>query len=131
MRPDGATFYLDASIYSRALRDALLAAGAHVEHAGGVVPHGTPDEAWLATVGAHGWIVLMRDQRIRYRPLEKAALKAAGVAAFVFTGGQATANETTAAVLGSLRKIVSISASERRPFLYTLTLSGQLRKESL
>ena len=35
------------------------------------VPRGTLDEVWLPFIGASGLIVITRDQRIRYRPVEK------------------------------------------------------------
>jgi len=92
------------------------------------IPFGTPDAAWLATAGTKGWIVLMRDQRIRHRTLEIQILKAARVGAFVLTAGQATARDTATAVLGQVNKIVNISRSERKPFLYTLGIGGVLSK---
>jgi hypothetical protein len=73
----------------------------------------------------------MRDQRIRYRKLEKEALKAYGVGAFVFTGGQATASQTAVAVLERLDKMRALAVSERRPFLYTFGLYGPLAKAKL
>jgi hypothetical protein len=113
------------------LLQALESAGVQVRRPGIDVPYDTPDEKWLARAGAEGWIVLMRDQRVRYRPLELQALREAGVAAFVFTAGQATAQQTADAVLRKLAAMVNISASERRPFLYTLSLRGTLSRVAL
>jgi hypothetical protein len=62
--------------------------------------------------------------RIRHRPLEIASLTAAGVAAFAFTAGQATAAETSSVVLRIAAKMIAISTSERRPFLFTFGRSG-------
>ena len=70
----------------------------------------------------------MRDQRVRHRELEIQALNAARVGAFVLTAGQATARDTAAVIVGRLQKIVNISRSERRPFLYTLSISGALSR---
>jgi len=84
-RLERAVFYLDESIYSRLLGEALEQAGVSVRRPGVDVPFGTADEAWLATAGAHGWIVLMRDQRVRHRALEIQALRNARVGAFVLT----------------------------------------------
>lgn len=95
------------------------------------VPYGTPDEEWLALAGKKAWIVLMRDQRVRYRPLELQALRDAGVGAFVLTAGQATAHQTADAILGKLKTLLNIVLSERRPFLYTLSLGGSLRRVPL
>lgn len=90
------------------------------------IPFGTPDAAWLETAGTHGWIVLMRDQRVRHRALEIQALAAARVGAFVLTAGQATARETASVISAKLIKLVNIARSERRPFLYTMGITGFL-----
>ncbi len=92
------------------------------------VPFGTPDAAWLATAGTEGWIVLMRDQRVRHRALEIQTLRDAKVGAFVLTAGQATARDTAVVLMAKLSKIVNISRSERKPFLYTLGVSGALSR---
>lgn len=61
----------------------------------------------------------MRDKRVRHRELEKDALYRGNVAAFVFTGGQASAEDTVSAVGRLLQKFVNIATSEPKPFLYT------------
>jgi hypothetical protein len=123
-RLDPAVFYLDESIYSQILSEELERVGVTVRRPRIDVPAGTPDATWLATAGAEGWIVLMRDQRIRYRALEIQSLNEAGVGAFVLTAGQATATATAVAILSKLQKILNIARSEPKPFLYTLGLSG-------
>jgi hypothetical protein len=52
----------------------------------------------------------------------------ANVGAFVLTAGQATARDTATAVVGKMEKIINISKSERKPFLYTLGISGALSR---
>ena len=128
-----AVFYLDESIYSHVLRDAMRAAGAAVRHVGDCVelPYGSSDEVWLTAVGTNGWIALMRDQKIRRRRLELASLKAAGIAAFAFTRGQATAHDTAAAVVPNLLKFANMAVSENHPFLYTFGYSGRLSRVNL
>jgi hypothetical protein len=36
------------------------------------------DRVWLQSVGEKGWVVLTKDQKLRYRPLEINALRARG-----------------------------------------------------
>jgi hypothetical protein len=43
------------------------------------------DEEWLSEVGRRQWVVLTKDERIRYREIERTALMNAGVRAFVLT----------------------------------------------
>jgi hypothetical protein len=40
------------------------------------------DTEWLRDAGENGWVVLMKDDKIRYRPAELEALTASGVRAF-------------------------------------------------
>ena len=70
----------------------------------------------------------MRDQRVKHRALEIQSLRDARVGAFVLTAGQATAQWTAVVILSNLMKIVNISRSERKPFLYTLGMSGARSK---
>jgi len=70
----------------------------------------------------------MRDQRVRYRTLEIQSLRDARVGAFVLTAGQATAQATAVVILAKLPKIVRIANSERKPFLYTLGITGALSR---
>lgn len=72
----------------------------------------------------------MRDQRVRHRPLELEALRAARVAAFVLTAGQASAQQSADIISSKLQKIVNISKSEPRPFVYTLS-AGAVNSMSL
>lgn len=109
----------------------MRAAGATVRHVGDAVPYGSQDEVWLDEIGRQGWIALMRDQAVRRRPLEREALRSARVAAFVFTGGQASAADTAAAVVPLLVKFANMAVSEPRPFLYTFGSSGSLSRVRL
>lgn len=125
---ESAVFYLDESIYSRNLYLALESVSASVCRPGIDIPFGTPDADWLRTAGEKKWIVLMRDQRVRHRPLEMEALRAARVGAFVLTAGQATAAETASVITQKLTKILNISNSERKPFLYTISITGAISR---
>lgn len=89
---------------------------------------GSTDEKWLAAIGQKQWLALMRDQNIRRRALERRALVAAGVGAFICTAGEATAVEVRVVVLAVLHKMINIAASESRPFIFTFGLGGRLRQ---
>lgn len=99
-----------------------------LKHAGGAIPFGATDDIWLNECGKNGWIVLTRDKHIRRRRLEREALKASGVAAFALTSGAATAAETANTIERLLQKLVNMSVSEPKPFLFTFGLSGRLTK---
>jgi hypothetical protein len=131
-RPEPApTFYVDESIFSKALVAQLAAAGIAFDRVGVTVPFGAPDDVWLSHCGKHSFLALTRDERIRYRALEKQALIEHGVACFTFTQGQATATQCAARIVALAPKMVAIAASQPRPFLYTFGLSRGLAKVTL
>jgi len=119
------TFFVDESLDSLSVVSALRDAGATVQRLTDRFPKGTPDEVWLAEAGRNGWVVLTRDKRIRYRQLERLALQAAKVRAFVFTGGNVTGEETGAILAGSLERITKIARVDSGPFIYHIGRSGR------
>ena len=126
--PERLTVFLDESLDSDSIAEALAAAGAVVERLTRHLPKGAADSTWLALAGAKGWVVLTRDKRIRYRRLERLALRAAAVRAFVFTGGNVTLSETARILAQALPAIASICAKEAGPFIYHVGLGGTPRR---
>lgn len=124
-QPDQVRLFLDESLDSDSVATALRAAGAHVERLTDHFAKGTTDEVWLERAGRESWIVLTRDKRIRYRKLERIALKMAGVRAFVFTGGNVTILETGQILARALPRIREICANDGGPFIYHLGRSGK------
>jgi len=122
------TFFLDESLDSLSVVTALRDAGATVQRLTDIFPKGTPDEDWLAKAGESGWVVLTRDKRIRYRQLERLALQAAKVRAFVFTGGNVTGKDTGAILARALRRVEKVARSQSGPFIYSISRSGALTR---
>lgn len=82
------------------------------------------DVDWLPQVGAKGWIVLTKDKHIRRRPLERHALEAAKVGAFVLTAGIVTGPEMAEAFVKALPRMRAIVASHARPFIAAVHKGG-------
>lgn len=122
------TFFLDESLDSLSVVTALREAGATVQRLTEIFPKGTPDEVWLAKAGENGWVVLTRDKRIRYRQLERLALQAAKVRAFVFTGGNVTGKDTGAILASRLVRLERLARLESGPFIYTISRGGALKR---
>lgn len=57
------------------------------------LPRETLDDDWLAVIGEKGLVVITRDKRIRYRPVEKRRWLEQAVRGFVLTG---TTSQSTA-----------------------------------
>jgi hypothetical protein len=84
----------------------------------------TPDEEWLTRAGNEGWIVLTKDKLIRKRPIEREALVAAAVRAFVFTGGNMSGVEMAESIVAAIPRMLRVIASTRAPFIARITGSG-------
>lgn len=90
--------------------------------------HDVSDVEWLSVAGAEEWVVLTRDKNIRLREIERRALIAASVAAFVFTAGNASGVETAEAIVGALPRIERKLLTETPPFICRITASGDVER---
>lgn len=92
--PPELEFFVDRSLGRFVVPDALRAAGLMVHTLASVygedAGQGVADEDWLARAGAEAWAVLMKDDAIRRRPAELAALETARVRAFCITNAGLT-----------------------------------------
>jgi hypothetical protein len=84
----------------------------------------TPDEEWLTRAGQEGWIVLTKDKLIRKRPIEREALVAAHVRAFVFTGGNMSGVEMAESIVAAIPRMLRVIAATPAPFVARITGSG-------
>jgi len=96
------------------------------------VPRQSLDDEWLAVVGARQLVVITRDQRIRYRPVEKARWRESGVRGFVLTG---RTSQSTTDSLELLERHWSqiegiVQSRGDGPWMFAVTKSG-LREISL
>ncbi|MCC6438532.1 MAG: hypothetical protein IT196_26155 [Acidimicrobiales bacterium] len=63
------------------------------------IPRGALDDEWLPVVGALGLVVITRDKRIRYRPVERLLWVQHRVRGFVLTGRRSQSTIDSLAVL--------------------------------
>jgi hypothetical protein len=129
--PDGLPeFFLDRSLGRRQVPDLLRAAGLRLRTLSEV--YGIPadesiaDVDWLERAGARGWVVLMKDERIRYRPAERQALVSHKVRAFCLTSGNLRAHQMAELYLSSIEQIAAASR-DPGPFLYAVSSHGLRR----
>jgi PIN like domain len=90
------------------------------------VPRQTPDDEWLRIVGTRQLIVITRDQRIRYRPVEKLAWVTHQVRGFVLTGRGSQSTEQSLHVLIRHWSAMDdlINAEPVGPWMYAVTSTG-------
>ncbi|GLZ55525.1 hypothetical protein [Actinomycetospora sp. NBRC 106378] len=119
--------FLDRSLGGRQVPDRLRREGLPVITLADV--YGVPadqdvaDTTWLARAGAEGWIVLMKDERIRYRAVETTALRRYGVRAFCLANGNLRAQAMADLFLSVMDDIVDLS-TRPGPFLYVVSTRG-------
>lgn len=91
-----------------------------------VFPQGTEDRIWLARAGAEAWVVLTKDQAIRYSPAELAAIRRVGVREFVLTKGNLTSEQMADAFVAARPAIERLLQQERGPFIARVTKEGNI-----
>ncbi len=88
------------------------------------IGQGLKDSEWLQEAGATGWVVLLKDDKIRYRPAELDALTSVGVRAFCLTnanfGGRAMADR----FVMQLPRTNQIAVSRQGPYIYGVYADG-------
>jgi len=89
------------------------------------------DEAWLANVGQRGWIVLTKDDYIRYRAAETQAVLLYNVGCFVLMRRNDTREQLLETLTAAWDKIEEVVASDIRPFLYAIYKDGSILKRDL
>lgn len=82
--------------------DTLRAAGVDVRVHDEMFAQGTEDVVWLAEAGIQRWVVITRDDRIRYNQLEKQAVLAAKLRFFSITSSSLTGDEAASLILSAL-----------------------------
>lgn len=132
MTASGRTFYIDASVQidvARAL--ALLRRGIMYPGAPGcpITHPKTKDTAWLPIVGSEQWPVIMRDKKIRRRPIERQRLAENAVQAFCLTtAGQLNKWDTMDIIMRRWNEMEMLAAEEPGPFIYAITRNAASRR---
>jgi hypothetical protein len=82
------------------------------------------DVDWLPIVRGRGWAVIMRDKRIRRRPVERQRFLDHGVRAFCLTGA---GNQTSWQILQLIVRHwdrIEVASARPAPFIFAVTATG-------
>jgi len=105
------------------LRTASLRIEVHDDH----LPQNAQDSEWLTAAGENDWIVVTRDERIRYRVAEKQAMRRAKVRAFVLAAqGDLRAEMLAEIFLKALPKIRRMVGQRAAPFIAKISRDGNI-----
>jgi PIN domain-containing protein len=72
------------------------------------------------------WIAITRDQHIRRKPNEIAAIRRSHALIFVFNSGNLSAADTASILLKALPRIYRVAAETARPALYSIRKDGSV-----
>jgi PIN domain-containing protein len=86
------------------------------------------DPTWIAEASARGWILFMKDQRIRRRPAERQAIIDTRARCFCLSDGNLGFTDMARRYLTNWPAIVAASAAPG-PFLYSVRASEIARLE--
>jgi hypothetical protein len=125
---ESTVFFIDRSVGKKSVAGPLRNAGLTVELHDDHFPQDALDEEWLTEVGRRRWCVITRDDRIRYRRIEAAAVRSAKVAMFVIVSKNLTGPQTAEVVLKALGRIRRFLSSHRRPFIAKIYRDGRVEK---
>ena len=108
--PPDPEFFIDRSLGRHVVADALRAEGLTVHTLASVYGEQegqhVADEDWLRLAGGRGWLVLMKDDSIRRRPRELAAVQDAAVRAFCVTNASLTGAQYAALFVRHHHRII-------------------------
>ncbi len=122
--PDGLPeLFLDRSLgriqVPRLLRSAGLRLVTLAEYYGVPADERVADVEWLELAGSSGWVVFLKDARIRSRTVEREAVQHFGVRYFCITRQDLTAAQMADRYLDHLGTIAD-ACSEPGPFIYAV-----------
>jgi uncharacterized protein with PIN domain len=125
--PEELTFFLDRQLGRYKMAGALRKAGLNIEIHDDHFAQNAEDPEWLTACGKKNWIVVTRDERIRYRVAERQAIRRAKVRAFVLAAqGDLRAEMLAEIFLKALPKIRRTVKKQKPPFIAKISRGGDV-----
>lgn len=106
---------------ARSLRDI----DQEVYHVTEVMDAGSPDTAVLEYAGSNDYFLITKDNRIRYKPNEKAAIRKHKVGVFLLGGKNIPFFETYQQLIRNWDRILECATSTNRPFIRRVRPRGR------
>jgi predicted nuclease of predicted toxin-antitoxin system len=120
--------FIDASV-PRSVADEIKKVRPDARWIGDLFPLDTKDPVWLREAGRQGWLVITHDKKIRTRPGERRAIIESSAGCFILAYKQDLKKiEVAELVLSVLEDMEQIFDRTERPFIYTVSKSGEFRR---
>ena len=116
-------FFIDNNL-GKALAEGMTGFGEDVAHLQDHFDAAADDSEWLAHIGSKGWYPITRDDRIRYKPHEKRALKENEVGAFFLGGKNRSRCDLIQQLVRNWPRMKKFAARTDRPFAVQVPPSG-------
>jgi len=100
--PEGTVFFIDRSLGVEPIRTALADAGLRIEIHDDHFDRDADDRVWLRDVGARGWVILTKDQRLSIGRSKLAALRSSRARVFILVAGNLRGSEIAAVFVKAL-----------------------------
>lgn len=119
------TFFLDRNlgnkIVCRALREAGVTVEVHSDH----FPETEEDDTgWIADVAERGWVILTKDNQIRYNESERDVVDTSKARIFILNSSRMNGNEMADFFVEKLAEIESLAGTQAPPFIATISHEG-------
>lgn len=116
-------FFVDNNL-SRGLARGMAAFGEDVTHLQDHYPVDAKDTDWLPQVGRDEWILLTRDNKIRFKPAELGAIKQHRVGAFFLGGKDRSRWDLVQQVVRNWVRMNELAGKTARPFAFRVPPQG-------
>ena len=116
-------FFLDQNL-GRPLAKGMSEFGEDVVHLTEYYDQDALDPDWLKDIGAKGWILVTRDERVRWNPAEIQAIREHKVGAFFLGGKNRSRCQLIQQLVKAWPNLKETAAKTRRPFAYKVRASG-------
>lgn len=117
-------FLIDENI-SKKVAAALRALDEDVHHVTDLLHEGATDEEVLRFAGENEFFFITRDERIRYKPNEKAAIKNHSLGVFLLAGKKKSAMELARQLIWNWDKVKECAGQTNRPFIRRIRSRGE------
>ncbi len=125
--PESHTFLLDENLCEcRPIQEVFEKHGIKYERILAHFARGTEDTIWLPWVSQENYVLIGKDQHLRYNELEKFALLQHKVRVFQFSNSQLNKEDMARAIEISLPAILGLLSRLDAPFVATMTKAGKV-----